>query len=70
MLCWCYFWSSSILGWLLPGWPDKSHCMVTSVLSNSLTKALSRSRHTGTQAYWGIGPCLPSLDTKTGHPGS
>lgn len=41
MLCWCYFWSSSILEWLLSGWPDKSHCMVTSVLSNSLTKALS-----------------------------
>lgn len=56
-------------GWLLPGWPDKSHCMVTSVLSNSLTKALPRSRHTGTQACWGIGllghgACLPTLDPK------
>lgn len=58
-------------GWLLPGWPDKSHCMVTSVLSNSLTKALPRSRHTGTQACWGIGllghgACLPTLEPKAG----
>lgn len=42
--------------WLLPGWPDKSHCMVTSVLSNSLTKALPRSRHTGDTGMLGHRP--------------
>lgn len=57
-------------GWLLPGWPDKSHYMVTLGLSNSLAKALPRSRHTETQACCGTAPCLPSLDLNTGHPGS
>jgi hypothetical protein len=51
---------SQILEWPLPGSPDKSHCVVASVLSHN-----GSAHSTLAQAHWDTGPCLFRLDHRS-----